>query len=72
MASDAENLAAIRSNLLTTLADLTTNPKPNYSINGQSVSWQSLYDSLWNQLSKVNEQMAAVGGPFEHASTGET
>lgn len=65
MATDAENLATIKSNLLAQLATMSASPKPNYSINGQSVSWQSLYDSLWSQLEKINEQLASTAGPFE-------
>ena len=65
MATDAENLATIRTNILTQLATMTANPQPNYSIDGESVSWQSLYDSLSSQLEKVNTLMASIGGPFE-------
>lgn len=65
MATDAENLATIRSNLLAYIATESANPKPSYSIDGQSVSWADHMASLWRQLESLNEQIAAAGGPFE-------
>ena len=59
MATDAENLAAAKSALLATLA--ANGHKPNYSIDGQSVSW----GELWDRIKKIDEALAATEGPFE-------
>lgn len=70
MPTDAENLATIRSNLLTYIASVTANPKPTYSIDGQSVSWDDHLASLWKQLESLDEQIATAGGPYEVHSQG--
>ena len=59
MATDAENLATAKSALLAAIA--TGAGKPNYSIDGQSVTWGELFD----RLAKINEALSAIGGPFE-------
>jgi len=41
MPSDLEQLQAIRSQALATIAEITADPKPSYTIDGQSVSWNS-------------------------------
>lgn len=66
MATDLENLQAAKSNLLAALAQ--HGHKRNYSIDGQTVT----YGELWDRIKKIDEAMASVQGPFEHASTGET
>lgn len=59
MATDLENLIATRSALLAAMA--TGAGKPDYTINGQSVSWSS----LWDRLEKTNAMIAAIeGGGF--------
>lgn len=64
-------LAAIRSNILARIEEITLQPKPNYSIDGQQVSWQSYLDSLWSSLDRVNAQINAAE-PFEEISRGCT
>lgn len=59
MATDAENLAAAKSALLAALA--ANAGKPNYTIDGQSVTHGELFD----RLAKIDEALAAIGGPFE-------
>ena len=71
MATFLENLVAARDNIAANLAALTADPKPNYSIDGQSVSWQSLFDSYLSQLEKLDAQIAAAD-PFEIHSQGLT
>lgn len=64
-------LEAIRSNILARIEEVTTQPKPNYSIDGQQVSWQSYMDSLWTGLHQVNAQLNAAE-PFEEISRGHS
>lgn len=72
MATDAENLLTIRSNLLAKLAEISADPKPSYSINGQSVSWDQHRQSLLNEVKMINEQLAAITGPYEVVHEGIT
>lgn len=62
--TDLERLQNIRTAILTTLE--THGTKPSYSIDGQSVSWDSLFD----RLNKINDQIAALQGPLEEISEG--
>ena len=70
MATDAENIVTIRSNLLAYLATESANPKPSYSIDGQSVSWDQHRTSIMQQISELNELIAAADGPWEVESLG--
>lgn len=63
MATDAENLVIIRSNILQRLADLTANPKPSYDIDGQQVDWTAYQEMLFRQLADVDSAIAS-GGAF--------
>jgi predicted RND superfamily exporter protein len=69
--SSAEQLERIRTNILNRIEEITANPKPNYSIDGQSVSWQSYLESLMQQLERINEQINSET-PFEEVSRGIT
>lgn len=66
-----DSLNAIKDNLLARIQEVTAKPKPNYSIDGQTVNWQSYLDSLWAQLEKVNQQINSAE-PFEEISRGIT
>jgi hypothetical protein len=54
MATYAENLTTTRNQIAANLVEITANPKPSYSIDGQQVDWQSLFDSYMNQLAKID------------------
>ncbi len=71
MATLLENLLTARQNIASNLAEITAQPKPSYSIDGQQVSWQSLFDSYIGQLQALNAQIAAAE-PFEFSSQGCT
>lgn len=64
MATDLELLQTARTAILTALA--SNAGKPNYNIDGQSVS----YDALTSRLRDLNEQIAAFQGPLEEISEG--
>lgn len=63
MPTDAENLATAVSNISALIADLTENPKPTYSINGQSVSWGDYLASLIKARNDLIGQIAIEEGP---------
>ena len=68
MATDLNNLLTARSNILAALAASTLNPQPSYTISGgQSVDWNGYRTSLNAQLQTINEQIAAIEGPWEIA-----
>jgi hypothetical protein len=67
----SEALATIKNNILARLEEITAQPKPNYSIDGQQVSWQSYFDSLMANLERINHQINA-SEPFEEVSRGRT
>ncbi len=65
-------MLTIRDNLTAQLAAMSANPKPNYSIDGESISWQSLFDSLSDRIDKVNAQIQMADGGFEVRTQGIT
>lgn len=67
----AESLQKIKENLLARIEEVTSQPKPNYNIDGQSVSWQGYLDSLFAKLEKIDQQINA-SQPFEEISRGIT
>ena len=71
MATDAENLATIRSNILSILATESAAPKPSYNVDGQSFDWNGYRASLMTQLANINAMAAAISGPYEVISTAE-
>ena len=71
MATDAENIATIRSNLLTALATESASPKPSYSIDGQSVDWNGYRAALMKQIADCNALLTAAAGSYEVISTAQ-
>ena len=65
MPTDAQNLDTAISVILTELASNAGNP--NYTIDGQTVS----RDSLLDRLSKLQQMRTAISGPFETETIGE-
>lgn len=65
-----DNLNAAMDNLAAQLENMTTNMKPNYMIDGQSVSWQSLFDSITNSMEKLQVQIDIANGPYNADTLG--
>lgn len=72
MPSQIENLQTASNNISAQLAAMTLNPKPNYSINGQTISWQSLFDSLVKNQQSINNLLIIAQGPSEYVVEGAT
>jgi len=69
------NLEEARDNAASTLASITANPKPNYTVNGQSVQWSEYSKMLTNLIDRLNKLIAAGEvdeEPFEIISRGIT
>lgn len=64
MATDAEQIATIKSQTLAILAEITVSPKPSYNIDGQAVSWTEYRESLQRTIDWCNQQ-AISEEPFE-------
>ena len=72
MASEAENIATIRANLLASLATESANPKPSYSIDGQSVDWNGYRTAILGQIAQLNAILAASVGVYEEIGEATT
>ena len=71
MPTDLEQLRTIRSQALATIAQITADPKPSYTIDGQSVSWNSHLRRL-RQTVDWCDRMLAGEAPVEIRSRGGT
>jgi len=50
------------------IKDITANPKPDYSVNGQSISWSSYLSMLTEQVSKLQQAQQSLAGPYQRIS----
>jgi len=57
-------------NVTMALNDMTAQPKPNYSINGQSYSWAELFDKLQEMKRKLLVDIQDDDGPWEVVNYG--
>ena len=71
MPSDATQLATIKSNALAVMADITANPKPTYTIDGQTVAWADYLAKLRETVAWCDTQVAGET-PIEIHSQGYT
>ncbi len=67
--SDAQQIAAIKSQTLAVMAEITANPKPTYQIDGQMVAWGDYLSQLQRVVDWCNAKLAAEV-PFEIRSQG--
>lgn len=71
MPTDAEQLALIKSQTLALIQSITVDPKPSYSIDGQTVSWGDYLAQLRGTVAWCDSQSAG-SEPFEVRSRGYT
>lgn len=71
-----DDLTTARDNLAARIKDLTAQPKPNYSIDGQTVSWGDYLRQLLASQKEIEAAIVAAqlasDGPFEVISQGFT
>ncbi len=65
-----EKLRLIEDQLLDRILEVTLEKKPSYSVDGQSISWESYLATLNSELANV-QVLLSQGEPFEHESTGD-
>jgi hypothetical protein len=61
----ADDIATAIDQVAARIKDLTTDPKPDYSVNGQSISWGSYLDMLTRQLAALQGAQQNLAGPFQ-------
>lgn len=71
MPTDAQQLAAIKSQTLAVLAEITASPKPTYYIDGQTVAWNEYLVRLRDTVDWCDRKLAGEE-PFEIHSQGIT
>ncbi len=64
MASDAEQIATIKTQTLARIAEITAAPKPTYNVDGQRVDWSDYLKQLQQTIDWCNEKLAGEA-PFE-------
>jgi len=69
--SDREQIESIRSLTLAQLVDLRANPKPTYSIDGQTISWTAYIQSLQETVDWCDAKLVGLE-PVEVQSRGTT
>jgi len=71
MPTDLEQIAAVKSQTLARIAEITAQPKPTYSIDGQMVAWADYLKQLQQTVDWCDRKLAAAE-PFELRSRGYT
>lgn len=71
MTTDLSSIRTIRSQTLAMIAELTQSPKPTYSVENQSVSWESYLKQLQATVDWCDRQLTAEE-PFEIRTTAGT
>ncbi|MBN2476903.1 MAG: hypothetical protein JXB62_20010 [Pirellulales bacterium] len=71
MASDAEQIATIKTQTLARIAEITAEPKPTYAIDGQTIDWGDYLGQLQRTVDWCNEKLGGER-PFEVQSRGYT
>lgn len=71
MNDDVTTIQTIRTQTLTLLSEVTAQPKPSYTLDGQSVSWESYLAQLRATLDWCDAKLAG-GEPFEISTQART
>ena len=69
--TDIQQIQTIRQQTLAQLVDLRANPKPTYSIDGQTVSWTAYVNSLQSTIDWCDAKLIGLE-PFEVQSRATT
>ena len=69
MPSDAEQITTIKTQTLARIAEITAEPKPSYSLDGQKIAWSDYLQQLRSTVDWCNERLAGEE-PFEIRSRG--
>jgi len=75
MSTHITDLTTARDRAATRLKEVLANPKPSYSVNGQTIQWSAYCNMLTETIDRCNRLIAAGdndGAPFEIISQGIT
>lgn len=70
--SNLDTLMTAKTNLINNLASISANPKPTYSLDGQTIDWNTYQSMLMAQLAAINNLIVIESGPFEYITQGIT
>ena len=60
-----DDLLTARANCAARLVEITSKPKPDYSIDGESYSWAGYFQALTNQLEILDHAIQRADGAWE-------
>lgn len=69
---DTTKLELAKSQILDRIVEITASPKPSYSIDGQSFSWNEYLKTLTDQVKALDEIIAGMQGPTFEITQGFT
>jgi hypothetical protein len=55
-------------NISAIIVEITANPKPNYTVDGQTVNWGDYLDTLTTKLQSLLKTKQLLSGPFQRAT----
>lgn len=55
-------------NIATIIATITIDPKPNYTVDNQTVNWSDYLETLTTKLASLQKVRQLAGGPFQRAT----
>lgn len=70
MSSNLTLLQTALANVSQQLVNMTANPKPNYNIDGQQVSWADLLKTLLDSQKTLQEAISNAEGPWNADTLG--
>lgn len=70
MATRAKDLDDAIDNVAAILKEITRNPKPNYSLDGESYSWSEYFSTLTQRMLDLELARQRADGAFEVRSRG--
>lgn len=70
MATYLENLTTARAQVAEILVEITADPKPTYSVDGQNVSWESYFSMLTDKLEVLDRAIQRASGPQQTSHRG--
>lgn len=65
-----DNVNAAILNVTALIEQITAQPQPSYSLDGQAVSWSEYLSMLTAQLAQLQEAAIFLGGPYQLVSQG--
>ncbi len=59
------DIAQAIANISDTIQELTPHPKPNYTVDGHTLTWADYLDTLTTKLASLLKIQQLLGGPFQ-------